>query len=64
MANYNVFVQDTTGDTWTLVVRTAATAPSDGTVITNGGTTTGNLHVAVQKAIEAVKDHISTNGHN
>lgn len=63
MADYSIGISDTTGDTWTIVVRTAPTLPSDGTVLTNGGTTTGNLHVAIQKAVEAVKNHISTNGH-
>ena len=61
---YNINIADTTGDTYTVVVRYGATAPTDGTVIANGGTTAGNLHVAIQKAVEAVKDSASLNGHN
>lgn len=64
MADYNINIADATGDTWTVVVKTAATAPSDGTPLANGASTAGNLHVVVQKAVEAVKNHISTNGHN
>ena len=64
MADYTIAIADATGDTWTVVVRTAPTLPSDGSILANGGTTTGNLHTAVQKAVEAVKNHISTNGHN
>lgn len=64
MSDYNVFIDDTTSDTWTVVVRTGNTAPSDGSILTNGGTTTGNLHVALQKAVECIKNHISTNGHD
>lgn len=64
MANYNIGVTDATGDTWTIAVRTAATIPTDGSLLTNGATTAGNLHVALQKAIEAIKNHVSTNGHS
>ena len=64
MGNYNIAITDATNDTWTVVVRSAPTLPSDGSILTNGGTTTGNLHVALQKAVEAIKNHISTNGHS
>lgn len=64
MANYSVMITDNGGDEWTAVVRTAPTTePSGGTVLANGASATENFHVLVQKAVEAIKNHISANGH-
>jgi hypothetical protein len=61
---YSINITDATGDTWTIAVRYANTLSSDGSVYAPGATTAGNIHVALQKAVEAVKNHISINGHN
>jgi hypothetical protein len=61
---YSLNVTDATGDTWTIALRYASTLASDGTNYAPAATTAGNLHVAIQKAVEALKNHISINGHN
>jgi hypothetical protein len=63
MANYAINITDNGGDQWTFAVLKAPTLASGGSALTNGATTAGNLHVAVQKAVEAVKDDVSLNGH-
>lgn len=63
MANFAINITDNGGDAWTVEVREAPTLASGGTVKSNGATTAGNLHVALQKAVEAVKNEISLDGH-
>jgi hypothetical protein len=64
MANYSVMITDNGGDEWSAVVRTAPTTePSGGTALANGASTEENFHVLVQRAVEAIKNHISANGH-
>lgn len=63
MANYAINITDNGGDQWTVAVLSAPTLASGGSALANGATAAGNLHVAVQKAVEAVKNHVSLNGH-
>lgn len=63
MANYAVNITDATGDTWTIAVLKAPTLATGGTALANGATTAGNFHDAITKAIAAVKNDQSTNGH-
>ena len=64
MGNYAINVTDATNDTWTIAVLSAPTLASGGSALSNGATTAGALAIALQKAIEALKNHVSTNGHN
>jgi hypothetical protein len=64
VSNYCIAITDATGDAWTVAVRLSPTLPSDGTVQTTGATTAGALLIALQKAVECVKNHVSANGHN
>jgi hypothetical protein len=64
MANYAINVTDATNDTWTVSLLLAPTLASGGSAQANGATTAGALATALMKAVEALKNHVSTNGHN
>lgn len=63
MGNYSINVTDIAGgDTWTVEVLAAPTAATGGTALANGATTAGDLHAAMEKARQAIFNHIVANG--
>lgn len=63
MANYVINVTDNPGDDrWTVELRRGATLASDGTVESIGGTTLGDLHAGLQRAMSQVFNSIVQNG--
>lgn len=65
MANAAINVTDAGNDTWTVsVLCNGPTLASGGSAQANGATTAGALAIALQKAVEALKNYVSTNGHN
>jgi hypothetical protein len=59
---YSINITPTGSDAWTIAILETPTQASGGTAITSGGTTSGDLKVAMVKAVNALFNDIVANG--